>query len=78
MGLLWGLWSNEIPSTGTDLTFNSKIIIKAYAGGTPQDIKEITTTSATFSLQNFKAKGNKRLFSHAKQQSTVQHLIRSG
>lgn len=61
-GAIVGVMSNEIPSLGTDLTFNSKIIIKAYAGGTPQDIKEITTTLATFSLQNFKAKGNKRFF----------------
>jgi len=61
-GAIVGVMSNEVPSTGTDFTFNSKLIIKAYAGGTPQDIKEITTTSSTFSLQNFKAKGNKRFF----------------
>lgn len=61
-GVIVGVMSNEVPSTGTDFTFNSKIIIKGYAGGTPQDIKEITTTSSTFSLQNFKAKGNKRFF----------------
>lgn len=61
-GVIVGVMTNEVPSTGTDFTFTSKLIVKGYAGGKPQDIKEITTTSATFSLQNFKAKGNKRFF----------------
>lgn len=61
-GYLVGVMSNEVPSLGTDFTFKSKLTIKAYAGGTPQDIKEITSDDSSFSLQNFKARGNKRFF----------------
>jgi hypothetical protein len=61
-GILIAIMSNKTPTTDSAFNIKTKLSVKAYYGGTPEVIKEITTTSNTFTLAGFKSKNNNRLF----------------
>lgn len=61
-GVLLAIMSNKTPTTDSVFNIKTKLAVKAYYGGTTIAIKEITSTSDTFTLPTFKSKNNNRLF----------------
>lgn len=61
-GILIAVMTNKTPTTNSLFNIKTKLSVKAYFGGTPIVLKEITTTSDTFTLPAFKSKNNNRLF----------------
>ena len=61
-GILIAVMTNKTPTTNSLFNIKTKLSVKAYFGGTPIVLKEITTTSDVFTLPAFKSKNNNRLF----------------
>lgn len=61
-GVLISIMTNKTPTTNSLFNIKTKLLVKAYYGGTPVPLKEITTTSDVFTLPSFKSKNNNRLF----------------
>lgn len=61
-GAVVTVMSSKIPTTNSVFNISTKLMVKVYVGGTPQNIFETTTTSQTFNLYNFKSKQDNRIY----------------
>lgn len=61
-GTLVAIMSNRIPTSNTVFNLKTKLSLRVYSGGPVQTVKQITTTSETFTLHTFKAKQSNKLF----------------